>query len=54
MNEQYAIYFDYTGAGRGPEPIAGPFDSKADAESYAKEWEYDVEGNEYFIDEYED
>ena len=48
----YAIYFDYTGAGRMPEPIAGPFTSNKKAVKYAKEMEYDLKNDDYFIDEY--
>lgn len=48
----YAIYFDYTGAGRGPEVIAGPFDTEREAEEYAAEWEYDLTDSDYFIDEH--
>ncbi len=48
----YAIYYDYTGAGRIPEPIAGPFDTKPEAEQYAVENDYPLVGDDYFIDEY--
>lgn len=47
-SKQFAIYFDYTGAGRGPEPVAGPFDTREQAAEYAKE--FDMEGDDYFID----
>ena len=47
----YALYFDYTGAGRGPEPIAGPFASEKEANEYAADFEYEL-GNEYFVDVY--
>jgi hypothetical protein len=48
----FAIYYDYTGAGRGPEIIAGPFDTEQEAQQYAKEngWE----GGNYFVDVYRD
>jgi len=48
----YALYFDYTGAGRPPEPIAGPFDTKAEAEAYAEEYDYPLVGDDYFVDEH--
>lgn len=35
MNQQtWCVYFDYTGAGRGPEPIAGPFETEKEAEKW--------------------
>ena len=46
----FAIYYDYTGAGRGPEVIAGPFSSMEEATEYAKENDY--VGSDYFIDNY--
>jgi len=49
----YAIYYDYTGAGRAPEPIAGPFDSEREAEEYANDNDYPLTGD-YFIGEYND
>ena len=45
------IYFDYTGAGRGPEPIAGPFGSTEEAEAYAQEYGIDLTDRDYFIDD---
>ncbi len=48
----YAIFYDYTGAGRGPEMIAGPFDTKQEADDYAKEWGYSLTGDNYFVDTY--
>jgi hypothetical protein len=44
------IYFDYTGAGRGPEPIAGPFKSEKEAEAYATEYDIDLTDGNHFID----
>lgn len=51
---RYAIYYDYTGAGRMPEPVAGPFDEYQIAVTYAEEEGYDVSSvtSKYFIDEY--
>lgn len=49
---KYALYFDYTGAGRGPEVIAGPFDSRELAVEHAFIWEYDLTDNDYFVGEY--
>ena len=49
-----AIYFDATGAGRGPEPIAGPFHTEKEAEEYAVEMDYDLKDPDYFIDVYRD
>lgn len=46
----YFIYYDYTGAGRGPEQIAGPFDNAAAAEEYAAEAGWSMIGGNYFID----
>ncbi len=52
-SKQLAIYFDYTGAGRRPEPIAGPFNSMQEAKDYATENEISLIGNSnYFIDVY--
>lgn len=50
--KQYGIYYDYTGAGRGPELIAGPFNSQAEAEAYADEESYPLVGDNYFVDVY--
>lgn len=50
--KRYAVYYDYTGAGRGPEVIAGPFGSKEEAEQYAEDWQYPLTGDEYFVDVY--
>ncbi len=48
---KYGIYFDYTGAGRGPEQIAGPFNTRQEAEAYAAEEGYSLTANsDYFID----
>lgn len=50
----YAVYYDYTGAGRMPEPVAGPFETHEEACAYADEEGYDTSspiGN-YFIDKY--
>jgi hypothetical protein len=47
----FAVYFDFTGAGRCPEPIAGPFESQEEAEEYMKENEYE-DSDEYFVDRY--
>ena len=47
----YAIYYDYTGAGRAPEPIAGPFNTKDEAVEYAAENDYPLRGDNYFVDE---
>ena len=48
---QYAVYFDYTGGGRGPEVIAGPFDSEEQADEYLAE-QFDPSDKDYFVDEY--
>lgn len=50
--KQFGVYFDYTGAGRAPELIAGPFKSTDEAEEYMKgnEWE----GSNYFVDQYDE
>lgn len=48
--EGFAIYFDYTGAGRGPEQIAGPFDTTKQAERWAKANGIDLTDKDYFID----
>lgn len=51
--QQYCIYFDYTGAGRGPEPIAGPFNSEQECKNYAIENNIDLtSGSNYFMDIY--
>ena len=50
--KRLAIYYDYTGAGRGPEMIAGPFDDMEQAKKYAKENDWSLKGDDYFIDEY--
>lgn len=46
---KYCVYFDYTGAGRGPECVAGPFATQAEADQWIK-----TEGHEgdpdYFVD----
>jgi len=47
---QFALYFDYTGAGRGPEVIAGPFDTEKEANKYKEENDY--ESSDYFVDVY--
>ncbi len=52
VDQPYVIYFDYTGAGRGPEPIAGPFPSREAAEQYAAEEGYDLKNKDYFVDVY--
>lgn len=46
----FAAYYDYTGAGRGPEPIAGPFETEQEAYDWLEENEY--EGDNYFVDVY--
>lgn len=48
--EQFYIYYDYTGAGRGPEPIAGPFYNQSDAEEYAEDSNMDLTDKNIFID----
>jgi hypothetical protein len=48
----YAIYYDYTGAGRMPEPVAGPFKTHEEACTYADEEGYDSPIGNYFIDKY--
>lgn len=53
-DNKYALYFDYTGVGRGPEPIAGPFPSRKDAEHYASDEGYDLTDKHYFVDVYTD
>jgi len=45
----FVIYFDASGAGRGPEPVAGPFATEKEAEDYADEMEYDLTGD-FFIE----
>ena len=52
--QEYALYFDYTGAGRRPEPVAGPFSSEQEAVEYAAEHGHDLVGSEsnYFVDVY--
>ncbi len=47
---EYCVYFDFTGSGQGPKPIAGPFKTEREANQYAHENEY-VGGN-YFVDVY--
>ena len=42
---QFCVYFDYTGAGRGPEPIAGPFPTSEEA----AEW---IVENDFYFDNY--
>jgi len=50
-NQQYALYFDYTGAGRGPEPVGGPFSTKQEAVEYAAENGHKLTGRtNYFVD----
>ena len=53
--KQYAIYFDATGAGRGPEVVAGPFDSEIEAEEYADEHDImdDEDRRNMWVDEYD-
>jgi len=52
-SKRVSIYFDYTGAGRRPKMIAGPFKTFKDAQKYAKENDWDLKGNSnYFIDDY--
>ena len=50
--KQFVVYYDYTGAGRRPEPVAGPFDSRKEAEEYAEENDMPLKGDNYFVDEY--
>ena len=50
--KQYAVYFDYTGAGRGPEPIAGPFSTEEEAQKWSDE--YYPEDRDVFVDIYRD
>lgn len=50
--KQLAIYFDYTGAGRGPEIIAGPFSSMKEVKKYAKENDIDLKHFNYFAGPY--
>lgn len=47
-SDMVCVYFDSTGAGRSPEPVAGPF-SRADAKAWIEENEVDGD-NDYFID----
>jgi hypothetical protein len=47
----YAIYFDYTGAGRQPEPISGPFDTKQEAIDQAEVLDFPLTGDDYFVAE---
>lgn len=51
MKKRYAVYFDYTGAGRGPEVIDGPFNTEKEAQEYLIEW-YDEKDKNYFVDVY--
>ncbi len=49
----HAVYFDYTGAGRMPEAIAGPFDTEQEALDYCEENEYELTGgSDYFVEKY--
>lgn len=48
-NKQYAVYFDYTGSGRQPRPVAGPFDTEQEAHQWMKEEGYD-KNDKYFVD----
>lgn len=52
QGEQFCLYFDKTGSGTGPEPVAGPFDSEDQAKAYAAEYEIPLTGDNYFIDVY--
>ena len=50
------VWFDYTGAGRGPEKVAGPFKSHADAEDYVNNPDngINLEDKNYFIESIKD
>jgi len=45
----FNVYYDYTGAGRGPEAIAGPFDTEEEANAWVVECDYTNDSN-VFID----
>jgi hypothetical protein len=47
----YAVYFDATGAGQGPKPVAGPFKTEREAQQWLKDEEYDGDNN-YFVDKH--
>jgi hypothetical protein len=47
--ELVCVYFDHTGAGRGPEPVAGPF-SRAEADKWLLDNDVDPNDKQYFID----
>ena len=53
MSKKQAIYYDNTGSGRGPEVIAGPFDSASDLDDYIDEFDIKLTGDtNYFVEEY--
>jgi hypothetical protein len=45
----FYIYFDYTGAGRGPEIIDGPYDTKEEAEAIRVR-DYGEADHDYWVD----
>ena len=49
MMSKYCVYFDYTGAGRGPECVAGPFSSKQEANQWLKDENHE-DDSDYFVD----
>ena len=45
----FYIYFNYLGTVRGRTPIAGPFDTKQEAEEHAAKNGMDLRGPNYWV-----